>query len=137
MKFVEIDEILASAPNKYATIILAAKEARKIIEARKPPPLPKESDELAVEARLVVPESQKTIIEKEVKKRGRKPKKLTVDDHDNLESMTIKEESDLSETISITENRVTAEKDEENPYMAALKKAVKTMKEKYGKINES
>jgi hypothetical protein len=137
MKFVEIDEILASAPNKYATIILAAKEARKIIEARKPPPLPKESDELAVETRLVVPESQKTIIEKEVKKRGRKPKKLTVDDHDNLGSMTIKEESDLSETISITENRVTAEKDEENPYMAALKKAVKTMKEKYGKINES
>lgn len=133
MKFVEIDEILASSPNKYATIILAAKEARKIIEARKPPPLPKESDELSAETTIVATEQLKVSVEKEVKKRGRKPKKLTLEKSDNEKNIADKEESDLSETISITENRVTAEKDEENPYMAALRKAVKMMKDKYKK----
>jgi DNA-directed RNA polymerase omega subunit len=131
MKFVNMDELLAKVPNKYKAIVLAAKEARKIIEARRPPSVPKEPDILPPTA--VVPEIEVT--PNEPKKRGRKPKITTLEKAET-EKRSLKTEfiEEPIETVTIEETRVTAEKLDENPYIAALRKIthpqIKTAKEK-------
>ncbi len=123
MKFVDLDEIYKRYPNKYVALVLASKEVRKIIEANKPPPLPKEDEEITVVAKPDI-----TILEPPApKKRGRKPKKPAteaVEEQKPVPPKIVTEE----EVLPIQTNGpvkgfgVRAEKTQENPYIAGLKK---------------
>ena len=126
MKFVDIDELLKKYPNRYLGIVAASKEARKIIEARKPPPLPKEG--LQTTAETAVPEP--ALIESSIpKKRGRKPKNLTaasVEAEKTLPKTEAKESSSsIKANITIKGRGVSAEKADDNPYIEALKRILK------------
>ncbi|MBS4015317.1 MAG: DNA-directed RNA polymerase subunit omega [Candidatus Latescibacteria bacterium] len=132
MKFIEIEKLTEHIPNKYLTIVLASKEARKMTEATKPVQVP-QNDLLPETA---VPEI-KVQEEPVVKKRGRKSKKsiLQTPEQMNVETIRIeqaKEKSELhSDAIALEMTadkkikRVVAGKDEVNPYIAALKKVLK------------
>ncbi len=128
MKFVEIEELLKKYPNRYISIVAASKEARKIIEERKPVPISRE--EITATAETAVPEQMLSgTLEPNIpKKRGRKPKNLTITNAD-AESMLVKTESKEKpaepKTTIAGRGRVAAEKSEENPYIEAIKRILK------------
>jgi len=137
MKFVDMEEIWEKYPNKYVAIVAAAKEARKIIETRKPPSPPRSVD-APVTAETAVPEPA-PIEPPAPKKRGRKPKKLAVESTLLGSKDTIRDEKTETATkIDVPVNPfpvemrgaikwrgVVAEKTEVNVYIEALKKVLK------------
>lgn len=137
MKFVDIEELLKKYPNRYMAIVAAAKEARKIIEERKPVPMSRE--ELTATSEAAVPETDlaTTLESNAPKKRGRKPKKVTADkietDKTTIKAISIEDavggSSQLSKSgnpnIILKGRGVIAEKDESNPYIEALKRILK------------
>ena len=123
MKFIDLDDIYKKYSNKYFALVLAGKEVRKINEANKPPPLPKEEEPVTATAapEIAIPEPQAP------KKRGRKPKKPAADAAEEVKPVPPKivtEEEILSaQTKEPTKSfGVRAEKTNENPYIAGLKK---------------
>jgi len=125
MKFVEIEELLKKYPNRYISIVAASKEARKIIEERKPVPISRE--EITATAETAVPEQMLSgTLEPNIpKKRGRKPKNLTITNAD-AESMLVNKEKPAEPKTTIAgRGRVAAEKSEENPYIEAIKRILK------------
>jgi DNA-directed RNA polymerase subunit K/omega len=132
MKFIEIEKLTEKIPNKYLTIVLASKEARKMTDATKPVE-PLQNDILPETA---VPEI-KVQEQPVVKKRGRKSKAslLQTPEQMNVEAMVTERAKEKSEqhndsiALEMTSDkkikRVAAGKDEVNPYIAALKKVLK------------
>jgi len=130
MKFVNLDEIWKKFPNKYQALVMIAKEVRKINEAHKPyAPKPVE----------IIPETAVPVVEPPVvdapgpKKRGRKPKKVVIEETKQTPKAEISvmrsavERSETTQEMVVVETsgtgkRVVAEKSEENPYFAAIKK---------------
>jgi hypothetical protein len=122
MKFIDLDEIYKKYPNKYVALVLASKEVRKIIDANKPPPLPREDEQVTTTAvpETAIPEPQAP------KKRGRKPKKPVVETAEEIkpapkllteEEMFPVQIKDRAKGIGVR-----AEKTQENPYIAGLRK---------------
>lgn len=132
MKFIEIEKLTEKIPNKYMAIVLASKEARKIIEVRKP---------VAAQAVETPPDTAVPEIEAKeepvVKKRGRKSKKEIMETSSVIESdqtpvqtskKEVSEQDDLVSLEFTTDKKiksVSVGKIEENPYIAALKKVAK------------
>ena len=123
MKFVNLDEIYKKYPNKYVALVLASKEVRKIIDANKPPPLPRENEQITAAA---APEA--SIPEPQVpKKRGRKPKKPVIETAEEIKPVPPKvfteEEMFPARTKDLAKGLgVRADKTQENPYIAGLRK---------------
>lgn len=150
MKFIDIEEIWKKYPNKYQAIILAAKEVRKMTEAKKASTSVADATQSGIEPSkdasalsTAVPDIEPSVIElSQPKKRGRKPKKtitekpVTSQKTETPEdiSVTFETITDESEPTGDTAQRrssvigirkVVAEKMDENPYRAALKKILK------------
>jgi DNA-directed RNA polymerase subunit K/omega len=128
MKFVEIEDLLKKYPNRYMSIVAASKEARKIIEERKPAPISRE--ETTATAETAVPEEMLsgTLEPNLPKKRGRKPKNLTISntDAENILAQTENKGKPVDTKTAISmRGRVSAEKSEENPYIEAIKRILK------------
>jgi len=144
MKFVDMEEIWKKYPNKYVAIVAAAKEARKIIETRKPPSPPRSVD-APITAETAVPEPA-PIEPPAPKKRGRKPKKPCVAKN-TTEAQSHRENIEENSVSSVTPclggesfemrgatqplrararwHGVAREKTEVNVYIEALKKVLK------------
>lgn len=123
MKYINLEEIWQKFPNKYQAIVKIAREVRKINEARKPAiPEPTETT-----PETAVPEIEPTVVtlSSEPKKRGRRPKKAVEEIKPQLEKESLKEK--MSVVIENTESgkKIVAEKEEENPYLVAIKKILK------------
>lgn len=137
MKFVDIEELLKKYPNRYMAIVAAAKEARKIIEERKPVPITREDLTATPETAVVETDLSDSIEVNTPKKRGRKPKKAVADKVDIEKTTTkvngIKDATDESSRLNATGDvnivlkgrGVIAEKTESNPYIEALKRILK------------
>ncbi len=115
MKYVEIEEIWKKFPNKYVEVLKAAKESRKILEAQrtssvKIPPTEAENNNLTA--------TKTSTIQETSKRRGR-----TIKD---ISSKKIKPELENIAQITITDEAVIAEKEETNPYIAGLKRILRS-----------
>jgi DNA-directed RNA polymerase subunit K/omega len=123
MKFVDLDDIYKKYPNKYAALVLAGKEVRKIIDANKPSPRPRDEEMVAATAvpEVSIPEPQAP------KKRGRKPKKPVTETAAEIKPVPPKLEPEqelfTAQIKDLPKGRgVVVEKTEANPYIAGLKK---------------
>jgi DNA-directed RNA polymerase subunit K/omega len=131
MKYIDLERIWDKYPNKYRAIVIASKEARKIIEAQKPPAIPEEAEDTqtatASGTAVRAPETAETTAETNVpKRRGRKPKKSTETKEKQeevaAEAEPLKEPLTPEYSMMQKGHSVVAEKTEQNPYLAAIKK---------------
>lgn len=133
MKFIELEKIFEKIPNKYLAIVLAAKEVRRVAELRKAAQA--QAAENMAEGAM---EEIKPVTNLEVtpKKRGRKSKKEISGMVETIKISSSEAPKPVSPSEPISEvdiemgsdkmiSAVAAEKSEENPYIAALKKILK------------
>lgn len=116
MKYVEIEEIWKKFPNKYVAVLKAAKESRKILEAQKTSSVKTPHSE-SENTSSSTPTKSSTIQETS-KRRGRAIKDLT--------SKKAKSDVENVAQITITDEAVIAEKEETNPYIAGLKRILRS-----------
>ncbi|MCX7784993.1 MAG: hypothetical protein N2201_02000 [candidate division WOR-3 bacterium] len=116
MKYVEIEEIWKKFPNKYLALLKAAKESRKILEAQKTPSVKVPHSEIENEDNLTSTKS--SITQETSRQRARNIK--------DMASPKTKPDVENVAQITITEKVVIAEKEETNPYIAGLKRVLRS-----------